>query len=198
MIHNTNITLLLFFLFFLGNFPIASAQTGGWALVEVENGDTLYTMSLQMVTISAPRKFKTTDERRKYYLYKRCATVSYPYAMQALELYKEIQVESADLSKRKKKKLAKKAKRDLKDDFKDKLKKLTKTQGYILIKMIERQTGEPFYETLKETQGGFNAAYLQNLGKIWGYDLKEKYEVGKDPLLDEILLLYDMGPYLYE
>lgn len=176
----------------------ARTQTGGWAYVEIENGDTLYSMSLKPVTISARRIFKSKEDRRKYYLYKRCAIKAYPFAMQALELYEKVEDETEDMSKRKRKKYLRKTKRSVKSDFKSQMKKLTKTQGYILIKMIERQTGKPFYEIIKETQGGFNAAYWHNLGKIWGYDLKDKYEVGKDGLLDEILLDYDFGDALYQ
>jgi hypothetical protein len=73
------------------------------------------------------------------------------------------------------------------------MKNLTKTQGMVLIKMIEKQLGKPFYEIISETRGGFTATYWNALGKFYGYDLKAGYKTGADPLLDEVFLDYDFG-----
>lgn len=170
---------------------------GGWARMEVLDGDTFFVMSLRQVKVSAPRSFKDNEERRQYILYKRAAAKVYPYAIQAIELYDDFQEETQGLSKRKKRKYVKREHKELKGDFKDQMKDLTKTQGHVLIKMIERQTGKDFYSIIKETRGGVTAAYWNNLGKIWGYHLKEGYEEGADPLLDEILIDYDFGDAIW-
>ena len=175
-----------------------SVQPGGWSLIEIVNGDTLYVMSLRQVSIFGRRVFADTQERTKYYLYKRSAKLVYPYALDAIKLYEELQEETADMSRRKKKKHIKRTQKDLQDDFKDKLKNLTKTQGYILVEMIERQTGKPFYEVIKETRGGATATYWNELGKLYGYHLKDGYAVGKDQLLDEVLIEYDFGDAIYK
>jgi hypothetical protein len=172
--------------------------TGAWALMEVVDGDTLFNMTLLQVKVSARRTFIDLQEQRQYWLYKRAAVKVYPYAVQAIALYEEIQAETEGMSKRKRKKYVKHENKELKDDFKDQLKNLSKTQGAVLIKMIERQVGKPFYEVISETRGGMTAMYWHNLGKIWGYDLKEGYQEGKDILLDEILIEYDFGAKIYE
>lgn len=92
----------------------------------------------------------------------------------------------------------KRTQKDLKSDFEDKLKNLTKTQGYVLVEMIERQTGKSFHEIIKETRGGATALYWNQLSKLYGYDLKDAYAVGKDPLLDEVLIEYDFGEAIYK
>ncbi len=171
---------------------------GGWSLMEVIDGDTIYSMSLRQVLITAPRVFKDTKERTKYYLYKRSAKIVYPYALEAIKLYEELQEETADLSKRKRRKHIKRTHKDLKSDFEDKLKNLTKTQGYVLVEMIERQTGKSFHEIIRETRGGATAMYWNQLSKLYGYDLKDAYAVGKDPLLDEVLIEYDFGEAIYK
>ncbi len=171
---------------------------GAWALMEVVDGDTIFNMSLVQVRVTERRAFKDLQEQRQFWLYKRAAQKVYPYAVQAVDLYNEIQEETQDMNKRKRKKYAKKQGKELKEDFKDQLKQLSKTQGKVLIKMIERQTGKPFYEIISESRGSMTAMYWHNLGKIWGYDLKEGYLEGNDPLLDEILIDYDFGVKIYE
>jgi hypothetical protein len=171
---------------------------GGWSLMEVVDGDTIYVMSLRQVIISGNRTFKDTEERTKYYLYKRCAKVAYPYALEALKVYEELQEETQDMSKRKKRKHMRRTQKEVKEDFESKLKNLTRTQGYILVEMIERQTGKSFFEITKETRGGATAMYWNTFSKVYGYDLKDPYAVGKDLLLDEVLIEYDFGDAIYK
>jgi hypothetical protein len=97
------------------------------------------------------------------------------------------------MNKRQKQRYLKKEQKELKEDFKDQMKKLSKTEGKVLMKMVEKEINKPFYDLIKETRGGLTATYWHNLGKIWGYDLKNGYEPGADPLLDEIFLDYDFG-----
>ena len=81
----------------------------------------------------------------------------------------------------------------LKKEFKDPLKKLTKTQGKILIEMIERELDTPFHTLVKNLRGGFTAGYWNTLGKMYGYNLKEGYIPGKDPILDAVLNDFDIS-----
>lgn len=170
-----------------------STPTGAWARLEVENGDSTFIMSLRMVKIAARRNFANFAEQRQYYLYLRAARKVYPYALQAINLYEEIQGETQDMNKRQRRRYLRKEQKELKEDFKEQMKKLSRTEGKVLIKMVEKEIGKPFYDMLKETRGGMTAAYWHNLGKIWGYDLKDGYAPGADPLLDEIFLDYDFG-----
>ncbi|MFN4257202.1 MAG: DUF4294 domain-containing protein [Saprospiraceae bacterium] len=171
---------------------------GGWAVMEVVDGDTIYNMTLRQVRVSGPRKFEDKDEQDQYRRYQRAARKVYPFAVQAVELYWQIQSETEGMNKRKRKRHIRHEHKELKEDFKEQLKELSKTQGRVLIKMIERQIGKPFYEIITETRGGMTAVYWQNLGKFWGYDLKDGYREGADPLLDEVLLDYDFPRKIYE
>ena len=72
------------------------------------------------------------------------------------------------------------------------LKNLTKTQGLILTKMIERQLDKPFYGIVKELKGGFSAFMWNEVGKMNGYKLKNKYEKGQDKIMDAVLEEFDM------
>lgn len=170
-----------------------TAPAGAWARLEVENGDSTFIMSLRLVKIAARRQFKNFDEQRQYYLYMRAARKVYPYALQAIDLYDDLQTETQDMSKRQRRRYLRHEHKELKEDFKEQMKNLSRTEGKVLIKMIEKEVGRPFYDILKETRGGLTASYWNNLGKLWGYDLKDGYRPGADPLLDEIFLDYDFG-----
>ncbi|HMX39311.1 MAG TPA: DUF4294 domain-containing protein [Saprospiraceae bacterium] len=179
--------------------PALAAQTpdtlpkGAWARMEVENGDTVFVMSLRMHRVSSKRQFKDFAEQRQYFLYYRAAKRVYPYAVQAIDLYNDIQAETKDMSKRQRKKHIKREHKEMKEDMTEQMKKLSRTEGKVLIKMIERQLNKNFYGVIKETRGAFTASYWNQMAKIWDYDLKQGYQVGNDPLLDEILLDYDFG-----
>lgn len=197
-----NIWLLLLSL----SLPMASfAQTervdslprGAWAYMEVVNGDTTFLMSLRSVRIADKRKFRDSLEWTQFQRYRIAARKVYPYALQAVDLYQTVQEETADLSKRKRKRYLRHEHRELKEDFTDKMKNLTRTQGKVLIKMMEKEIGKPFYDIIKETRGGATAAYWNTLGKLYDYDLKQGYAPGSDPLLDEVLLDYDFQQAMY-
>jgi hypothetical protein len=172
-------------------FHVDTLPSGAWARMEIDNGDTVFVMSLRPVRIADRRDFKSRDEQATYFRYKRAAYKVYPYAVEAVNLYNEILQETADMKKGKRKRYIKKEHKELKEDFQEQMKKLTKTEGRVLIKMIELNLDKPFYDVITETRGGFTASYWHNLGKMWGYDLKQGYHPGDDQLLDEVFLDYD-------
>lgn len=175
------------------------SQSGGaWARMEIENGDTTFVMSLWPVRIAAKRNFKNLDEQRQYHRYVRACRKVYPYALQAIELYEQIQEETQDMRKGQRRRHIRREHKELKEDFKDQMKNLSKTEGKVLIKMIERQLDKPFFDMIKETRGGTTATYWNTLGKMYGYDLKKVYQVGEEPLLDDALLDYDFGEAVYK
>ena len=83
--------------------------------------------------------------------------------------------------------------KQLKKEFKTPLKNLTKTQGKILIKMIEKELDTPFYTLMKDMKGGWTAGYWNQMGKFFNYDLKEGYHEGDDPILDVVINDFDIS-----
>ncbi len=153
--------------------------------------DTFIIADLEPVSISSPRSFKNHDEYKRYLLYRRYANFVYPYAKDAIRIFRETEHVTQTMSKRKRKKHIKRLQKELKKEFKDPMKNLTRTQGKILIKMIEKELNTPFYDLLKSLRGGFTATYYNEFGKFYGYRLKEGYTPGKDPILDAVL--YDFN-----
>lgn len=155
--------------------------------IRITGTDTLVVATIPEVVIKAPPVFSNDEEYRQYMRYRRYAMDVLPYAIESIRLYRQYQAETADLREGKARKYAKTIQKDAKGDFTDPLKNLSRTQGKILVKMIERHLNTSTYDVLKDVRGSFNAVKWQTVGKMYGYDLKEGYIRGQDPILDMVL-----------
>lgn len=183
-------------LFLQGQTPPIEYRTildGQEVTIIVFNGDTTIIAELEKAIVKPAPELIDEAERQRYLKYRRYAPIVYPYAVHAVRLYNQLQRETEGKSASEKRKLVKSISRALEEEFEKPLKNLTKTQGFLLTKMLERELNKPFYEIIKELKGGFTAYYWNKLGKINGYDLKEKYNYGEDALLDSILDEYDLS-----
>jgi len=150
-------------------------------------GDTLLVANLNDISISSPTAFKDKDEYKRYRKYRRYAVVVHPYAVEAINIFKEVEYATNNMKNRERKKYLRKLQKDLKREFSDPLKKLTKTQGYILVKMIEKELDTPMFELIKDLKGAFTASYWNTFGRTFGYRLKDGYTDGEDAILDAVL-----------
>ncbi len=155
--------------------------------------DTIIIADLDDVYVSSPRAFSNRDEYRLYLKYRRYAAKVYPYAVQSIRIFREVDYVTRNMKPSKRKKHIKRLNKEYKKEFKGTLKNLTKTQGKILIKMIERELDTPFYDLVKDLRGSFTAAYWHELGKFNGYNLKEGYIRGDDPIMDAVLQDFDIS-----
>ena len=119
----------------------------------------------------------------------------YPYAKlagQKLKEYKKILDTIPDEKKRKL--FIKKAEKELEARFGDDIRAMNYYQGKILLKLIYRETGNSSYDIVKELRGGFSAFVYQTLAKIFGYDLKMKYDpAGEDQSIENVIMLIETG-----
>ena len=159
-----------------------------------EAGDTMFVAdNLMEVSLTSPRKFKNRADYLRYRKYLRYAAIVYPYAKEAIKIFNEVEYATNNMKKAKRKRYVKKLSKDLKKEFEAPLKKLTKTQGLIMTKMIERETGKSMHQLLKDTRGGFSAGYWNTMSKFWGYKLKNKYTEGDDEIMDAVLKDFDVS-----
>lgn len=149
--------------------------------------DTLLVADLEDVYVSSPRNFNSVEEYLRYMKYRRYATKVYPYAVEAIKIFREVEVVTATMKSRKRKKHIKKLHKRYKQEFAKPLKNLSKTQGKILIKMIEKELNKPFYTLIKGLRGGWTAAYWNTMSRPFGYRLKKGYVPGEDNILDAVL-----------
>ena len=151
------------------------------------DGDTLPTIEAPDVTVMRKKDFESREERKRYYQWRRYAANVYPYALEAVRLYRQVEQETADMKKGKRKKYTKKMEKDLKPQYEKELKALTKSQGYILIKMVERELNKPFYQVITTIRGGWEAVKWNGMASLYGYDLKKCYKASDDEILEMIL-----------
>lgn len=158
-----------------------------------EDGDTLIMAQLDDVSITTPRTFKSAADYRKYMKFKRYAAVVYPYAKEAIRIFKENEHITSTMSRRKRKKHVKKLQEELKEEFEEPLMKLTKLQGKIMVKMIEKELDKSMFDLIKGVRGRIAAMYWHNASKLYSYDLKEGYNYGDYEILDAVLEDFDVS-----
>ncbi len=153
---------------------------------KVIDGDTVILATLDTIILSSPRIFKSAAEKKLYKKYKQYCTKVYPYAQDAINILNKMEERTKRMSPRRRQRYINLTYKQLESNFKVQLKKLSRTQGKLLIKMIEKETNMSFYNIIKKMRSGFTAFYWHNLGKLYGYDLKEGYTKGKDPIMDTV------------
>ena len=160
----------------------------------VLDGDTIPFIELAQVNVTGYIIFKSAADQRRFERLVRNVKKVYPYARIAGLKLNEYDVLMAGLSEKQQKKLLKRAEDELKAEFEGELKKLTFSQGKILLKLVDRETGEPTYHLVKELRGNIAAFFWQNLSRIFGYNLKEKYDPqGKDRDIENVVLMIENG-----
>lgn len=159
----------------------------------IAEGDTIIFADLGNVNISSPRTFQSRDDYLRYLKYRRYAAKVYPFAKQSIRIFKEAQHVTQTMKKRKRKKYLRKLSKELQTEFEEPLKKLSKTQGKILVKMIERELETPMFDMIKMTQGKLKAFYWNQSSKLYGYRLKTGYVLGDNEILDVVLQDFDIS-----
>jgi uncharacterized membrane protein len=119
----------------------------------------------------------------------------YPYAKMAGIKFKEYNTIILNAkSETDKKRLMKVAEKELKDKFEGQLRNLTITQGKILLKLVDRETGNCNFDVVKELRGSFMAFFWQNIGRLFGYNLKSRYDPnGEDHQVATVVYMIDNG-----
>ncbi len=150
-------------------------------------GDTLIIAQLGEASISMPEFFETEEEYKLYRRYRIYAQRAYPYAVDAIRIFRETEYMTQNMNNRERKRYNKNLQNELKEKFEEPLKKMSKTQGKVLIAMIERELEVPVYDLIKELRGGLTARYWATLAGFYGHKLKHKYTIGDDHILDAVL-----------
>lgn len=191
--------LFLFVCFMLGALQLSYAQGDGAKgiimVAEVIDGDTFPMRYLPSVTIVEEKRFKNDFDRRKWERLKRNVKKVYPYAKLAGSLLDKYQVQLDSVeTERQRKKYFKLIEKELKAEFDDDIRDMTTTQGRILVKLIDRETGNSSYEIVQEFRGNITAFFWQGLSKMFGQDLKSRYDpYGEDAEIESIIYLIEAG-----
>lgn len=149
------------------------------------------------VKIQDVRIFKTQADRDAYRRLRYNIYKVMPYAKYAAERYQQLQRSLATTTDKKtQKRMVDTCETQIKDLFKKEVENLTISQGEILIKLIDRQTGNTSYEMVKELKGGLKAFMFQSLARVFGHNLKENYDPNEEHDMEAIL--QEAGFYAYQ
>lgn len=166
-----------------------------WA--EVINGDTIPSIRLQDIWVYAEYSYKNKKQYEAWSRTKYNVKKVYPYAIIAaakLKEYNHILEKMPDEKIRKA--YMKTVEKELKAEFEEPLKDLTITQGKILLKLIDRETGNSSYELVKDLRGGFQAFMWQSLARLFGSNMKAEYDPkGEDIMTERAIKLIEAGQF---
>jgi hypothetical protein len=196
---NKRITYFFIFCIFVLVSPFIIAQNiqTGEILVNVIiiDGDTLPYLELKEAVIEAPSNFVSQKESKKITKLIRDVKKAYPYAKIAGAKLKQLdEILATVKDEKEKKELLKQAEDDLVSQFEEDIKNMTFSQGVILLKLIDRETGTTSYEIVKEFRGTLRAFFWQSLGVIFGINLKTEYEPeGNDKNIEQIVQMIEKG-----
>jgi hypothetical protein len=159
----------------------------------IVEGDTIHkdAIDLDEVMIFNKLDFKDKQARIRYLILKRKTKKVYPYAKLAADRLVELNERLETMTKkRQKKKYARVVQKYIEDEFSAELKKLTRTEGQILVKLVHRQTGITAFDLVKNLRSGWKAFWYNNTANLFDISLKREFDpntVEEDFLIEDIL-----------
>ena len=189
--------LLIILVILLGAANTASSQNITPIVLEarIVDGDTLPIVGLEEIEIYSLVIPKSKKGRKKLTRLIKNVKKVYPWARLAgIQLRKYEKELIAAPNERERRRIMKKAEKEINEKYGGDLKKLTFSQGKILIKLVDRETGSSSYSLVQELRGNFTAFFYQAFARIWGYNLKIKYDPeGEDKQIETIVRMIERG-----
>lgn len=186
------IVLSLFFSF--GLFAQQDGDAPKILKVHIENGDTLPYLTLPEYDYIESIYARSKRQQRKWNKLMRNVVKVYPYAQitgELLEYYDEELAKIEDEAERKK--FMEQSEEVLKSEFKSEIMNMTVSQGKVLVKLIDRETGKTSYELIKELRSGFTAFMWNSIATLFGNSLKAEYDPVEDADIEQIVRMIERG-----
>lgn len=156
-------------------------------------GDSIFKSSIALneVFVFGDLKFSDYNSKLRYYILRRKTIKVYPYAKLASERLVELNDSISKIKKpRHQRRYTRKVQQFIEEEFSEELKKLTRTEGQILVKLIHRQTGTTAFDLVKELRSGWRAFWYNTTAKMFKISLKEEFHpesIHEDYLIEDIL-----------
>ena len=162
----------------------------------VVDGDTIPYVKLQDVTVTGITAYQTPEEIKKNKKLIRNVKKCLPYAKMGRQRLDQIELAASKMPERERKAYIKKMEKSLLAEFKDELSGFTTSQGRVLLKMVDRETGRTSYQLVDEMRGHLRAGFYQTFAKVFGYNLKNRYDPlhnKEDNLMERVILSVEAG-----
>ena len=164
----------------------------------VEGGDTIYIDEIRASKVYSRLPKQKGKEWRKYYRLVHNFSKAYPYALVAKKLVMQADstIAADNLKRVKREKYVNEVQKELFEVFEGQMRKLTVSQGALLMKLIDREVGKSSYSIIKDYKNGIAAGFWQGIAKIFGTDLKKPYDPeGEDKLTEELVEIWEAGDF---
>ena len=177
---------LLFFITFLFTkeeqlFAQQSLNDTIHTVAVIYEGDTIEAKTLQPLLVRAWYNDAQMSARAKWTRLRNAIYVTYPYAKRAGGVMNNLNAQLVHMTEQDaRKKCIQSKEKELKKEFTDPLTNLSVYQGKVLMKLINRETGNNCYEIIKEYKGGFTARFYQTVAFFFSSNLKQPYDKNGD------------------
>lgn len=173
----------------------AQQDNSGIARSVIEGNDTLPMVVLPEIRVYDRKDYEYLYLTRKYRRLVRNVKKAYPYSKIAGSRLRELDEHLASLkSEKAQKAYVQQVEKEIMAQFEKEVKRLTVTQGIILVKLIDRETGQTSYQVIKELKGGITAFFWQGIARIFGNNLKAEYDpAGQDRVIEDIVRGIEAG-----
>ncbi len=172
------------------------AQSQKVCFATISDGDTIPMFQLREINVIESHMLVSEAERRKNKKLIRNTKKMLPYAKEGKRRLDALELQIANMPKKDRKEAIKKAEAEILAEYKEDLKKCTFSQGKVLLKLIDRETGRTSYTIVNELRGKLRASFYQVFAKLFGYSLKSSYnprENKDDELLERIVRSIEIG-----
>lgn len=161
----------------------------------VIDGDTIPFIRIPAVVVVRQRVFKNERDLQAYRRMIRNLKIVYPYALHARKVFEEMDSVYQTLrTPQEREAYTKKMEKELMAQFEGSIRDLTFSQGRMLIKLIDRETGRTSYDIIRAFRGSFSAGFWQMVARLFGSNLKSRFDAQEeDRILDELIILYEHG-----
>ena len=161
-------------------------------LIKVD-GDSIARSEIKLneVTVFPPLQFNSYDDKIRYYSIKRKTLKVYPYALLASKRLEELNRRLPLIKgKNQKKRYTKIVEKFIENEFSEELKKLTRSEGQILIKLVHRETGQTVYKLISKLRNVFRAFSYNSLARIFKISIKVEFDPAnndEDAIIEDVL-----------
>lgn len=162
----------------------------------VLDGDTIPLVHLKTVLVVRKWALLSEKEIRKNQKLIRNVKKVLPYAKEARKRLQDLEREMAGMSAKKRKEYVKQVEQEVLDDFYDDLEHLTFSQGKVLLKLVDRETGNNSYTLIADLRGKFRASFYNTFARMFGFNMKERFDPKhnkEDDLLERVARSVELG-----
>lgn len=170
---------------------------GYYHFVERETQDTLMMLVFNPIRVYPRERFRNKKDEEFYWKTVRDVKKTLPYAkLIASTLLETYEYMGTYKNEKEKQAYMVQFEKEIFKQYKPVMKKMTKSQGKMLIKLINRETNQDSYHIIKAFLGSFRAGFWQTFGRFFGVSLKQGYHPGKDKndaMIERICVRVEQG-----